>query len=92
MGRVGTRARFVRNSAGVREVLSTMARAPVEAATQSAKSIAEGLSESGRARYRADVGVFGDRCVGLVGTTDYDSCVSNAKHNSLEKARRGARP
>lgn len=90
MGLVGTSARFVKSDAGVREILSSMARGAVESATQSAKSIAEGCD--GKAEYRADVRVFGDRCVGLVGTTDDLSRRSNAKHNSLEKARRGARP
>lgn len=87
------RATFRASESGIREVLSCGAvRGLVSSAAESAVGIAEGLSESGRAKYRAKVGVRGDRVRALVGTTDVVSRRSNARHNSLEKARRNARP
>jgi hypothetical protein len=82
--------RFVKNETGIRQVLTSPAMAElVRGHTVRAAEIAEGLSVSGKARYRTSVSQQHDRIVGLVGTTDIVSRQSNAKHHSLEKARHG---
>lgn len=78
--------KFVPNKAGFEQLLNDPAvQAMVSSKTNAVKAYAEGLSESGKAKYNAKVSKIGDRVTGLVGTTDAISRYSNAKHNSLAK-------
>lgn len=82
--------RFVRDSAGIAAMLKS---GPVQnlllEEAERRKEFCEGLSVSGRARYRATVAEGEGRAVALVGTErDIYSRASNAAHNSLEKALR----
>lgn len=83
MTKMQLNCKFVKDSAGIESLLkSGGVRAICDQYGTKVKDFAEGLSDSGKAKYRVIDYNDSNRAVTLVGTTDIISRESNAKHGN----------
>lgn len=83
---MGYGVKFDADHDGISAMLGSMEVASVlRDYAEDVRAVAEGLSESGLAKYNVTAYADEGRAVAVVGTTDRISRCSNAKHNSLLK-------